>query len=77
MRDFYYLRQGGCVFVVVCLSVCLLASLRKNVQTDLDEIFKEDWQWDSEQMVKFLWPSGSPRPIWNKNSFTLEEFTSA
>ena len=25
----YYLRQGGCVFVVVCLFVCLLATLRK------------------------------------------------
>ena len=28
-NGYYYLRQGGYVFVVVCLSVCLLATLRK------------------------------------------------
>jgi len=27
-----------------CLSVCLLATLRKNFQTDLHEIFGEGWQ---------------------------------
>jgi len=32
---------GGYVFVVVCLYVCLLATLRKNFQTDLHEIFRE------------------------------------
>jgi len=45
-----YLRQGG---YVVCLFVCLLATLRKNFQTGLHEIFREGWQWASEQMVKF------------------------
>ena len=30
-----HLRQGGHVFVVVCLSVSLLATLCKNFQTDL------------------------------------------
>jgi len=42
-----YLRQGGYVFVVVCLSVCLLATLRKNLRTDLHEIFR---QWASERI---------------------------
>ena len=50
---FYYLRQGGYVFVVACLSVCLLAALRKNVQTDLHKIFREGWQWADEQLTQF------------------------
>jgi len=60
---FYYLRQGGYVIVVVCLSVCmfvyLLATLRKNFPTDLHEIFTEGWQWVNEQMIKFWLRSGS------------------
>jgi len=32
-----------CLFVY--LSICLLATLRKNVLTDLREIFREGWQW--------------------------------
>ena len=48
------------VFVGVCLFVCLLATLRKNVRTDLHEIFREGWRWPSEQMFKFWWRSGSP-----------------
>jgi len=55
---FYYLRQGGYVFVVVCLFLCLLATLRKNLRTDLHEIFKDGWQWANEQIVKFWWQSG-------------------
>jgi len=39
--------------VVVCLSVFLLATLRKNFRTDLHEIFREGWQWANEQVVKF------------------------
>jgi len=31
----------------------LLATLRKNVRTDLHEIFREGWQWANEQMIKF------------------------
>jgi len=27
---------------------------------DLHEIFREGWQWASEQMIKFWWRSGSP-----------------
>jgi len=49
----YYLCQGGYVFVVVCLSVCLLATLRKNSGTDLHEILREGWQWATEQKTKF------------------------
>jgi len=44
----YYLRQGGYVFVVVGLSVSLLATWRKNYQMDLHEIFREGWQWAEE-----------------------------
>jgi len=36
---YYYLRQGGYVFIVVCL----LATLRKNFKTDWHEIFREGW----------------------------------
>ena len=35
------------------LFVCLLATLNKNFQTDLHEIFSEGWQWDNEQTIKF------------------------
>jgi len=31
----------------------LLATLCKNFQTDLHEIFREGWQWADEQMIKF------------------------
>jgi len=37
------------LIVVVCLFVCLLVTLRKNFRTDLHEIFREGWQWASEQ----------------------------
>jgi len=50
-----YLLQEGYVIVVVCL----LATLRKNVPTDLHEIFRVGWLWASEQMIKFWWRSGS------------------
>jgi len=36
----------------------LLATLRKKFQTDLHEIFRADWQWANEQMIKFWWQSG-------------------
>ena len=51
----HYLRRGGYVIVVVCLFVCLLATLRENFRTDLHEIFREGWQWANEQTVKFWW----------------------
>jgi len=41
-----------------CLSVCSLATLRKNFQTDFHEIFRECWRWANEQMIKFWWQSG-------------------
>ena len=40
-----------------CLSVCLLATLCKNFQTDLHESFREGWAID--QLIKFWWQSGS------------------
>ena len=55
MKRTNYLRQRGYVIVVVCLFVCLLATLRKNVRMDLHEILREGWQWASEQMIKFWW----------------------
>jgi len=36
-----------------------LATLCKNVQTDLHEIFREGWQWANEQMTKFWWWSAA------------------
>jgi len=45
--------NSGNVFVVVCLSVSLLATLPKNFRTDLHEIFRKGWQWANEQVVKF------------------------
>jgi len=48
------------VFVVVCLSVCLLATLHENFGTDLRAVFREGWQWASEHMIKFRWRAGSP-----------------
>jgi len=54
MENVNYLRQRGYVFVVVCLYVCLLATLRKNFPTDLHEIFSEGWQWANEQNDRIL-----------------------
>jgi len=51
-----------CLFV--CLSVCLLATLRKNFKTDLHEMCREGWQWISKQMIKFWWRSRSGIRIW-------------
>jgi len=52
----FYLRQGG---FVASLFVCLLATLHKNVGTDLHETFREGWQWANQQMIKFWWQSRS------------------
>jgi len=49
----HYLRQGRYVIVVVCLSVCLLATLRKNVRSDLHEILVEGWQWVVNRWLNF------------------------
>jgi len=38
--------------------VCLLATLRKNFRKDLREMFREGWQWPSEQISKFRWRFG-------------------
>jgi len=47
------LRLASLLTHLFCLFVCLLATLRKNFQTDLHEIFREHLQWASEQMIKF------------------------
>jgi len=72
-----YLRQGGYVIVVVCLSVCLclLATLRKNFRPDLHEIFREGWHRTNEQTVKLWWRSGSgtdPNPYRDTGSALAE-----
>ena len=41
------------------LSVCLLATLHNNFQTDLHEIFRDGSQGANEQMIKFWWRSRS------------------
>jgi len=51
-------KEDAIDVVVVCLSVCRLATLRKNFQTDLHDIFREGWQWANEQKIKFWWRSG-------------------
>jgi len=56
-----YLRQGGYVFVVVCLIVCLLATLRKKKrQNGFAWNFQGRLTMVNEQLVKFWWRSGSP-----------------
>ena len=52
------------------LSVCLLATLH-NFQTDLHEIFREGWQWASEQMIKFWWWSWTNSPDGGTDIVTL------
>ena len=52
----YYLHQGDYIIIVVCLSVCLLATLLRNSWTDLHKIFREGWQWAFKQLIKFWWP---------------------
>jgi len=41
--------------VFVCVVFCLLSTLRKNFRTHLHEIFRESWQWATEQTNKFSW----------------------
>jgi len=43
--------EKGCKMVVVVVSVCLLATLRKNFQMDLHEIFREGWQWPINKLL--------------------------
>jgi len=41
------------VFARVCLSVCLLARLLKNVCMDLDEMLCVDRCWDMDKLINF------------------------
>jgi len=63
----YDLHQGSYVFVIVCL----LATLHKNFQTDLHEIFGEGWQWAKEQMIKFWWRSQTHSSVGGTDIVTL------
>ena len=47
------------VFARVCLSVCLLARLLKNVCMDLDEMLCVDRCWDMDKLINFWAWSGS------------------
>ena len=38
---------------------------------DLHEIFREDWQWASEQMIKFWWRSQTDSPHGRTDIVTL------
>jgi len=55
-----YLRQGGYVFVAVCLFVCLsVSNFAHKLPNGLHEIFREGWQWANEQTLNF---GGDPDP---------------
>ena len=60
IRQNFFITSAKEVMFSSLLSVCLLATLRKNFRTDLHENFSEGWQWASEQMTKFWWRFGSP-----------------
>ena len=54
-----YLRRGSYVMPFVCLSVCLLAILRKNYRIDLRENFTTDVYVVKEELIKFRKSSAS------------------
>jgi len=46
---FPYLLPPRRLYNRCCLFVCLLATMRKNFETDLHKIFREGWQWANEK----------------------------
>jgi len=53
---YYYLRQGGYVFIGVCLFVCLILS--RTVQKLLDRLSHnsmERWHTTKEETIRFSW----------------------
>ena len=52
-------KEGGYVFSLVCLSVCLSVGLLANLWTDFDEIFWRGRAWLKDQVIQFWWRSGS------------------
>jgi len=58
-NSFALLRPPRRLYDRRCLSVCLLATLRKNFRTDLHGLFTEVWQWASQETTKLWWRSGS------------------
>jgi len=47
----------------------LLATLRKNFQTNLHDIFREGWQWANEQIIKF-WLVAIRITVWIQGFFS-------
>ena len=76
-----YLPPPRMICFLCCLFVCLSATLRINFWTELHEIFREGWQWADEQIIKFLWRSGSPSgyrdcfPDWSLLGHTRKRLT--
>ena len=74
ISTWFYLRHGeGYVSIVVrwfvCLSVCLLATLRKNGWTDVHEIFRVGGTWYKEKLRTFA--GCSIQPLEHSNIFPL------
>ena len=60
-RTHYYLRQGGYVFIGVCLFVCSLAQLsKKNCATDFHKIRWKLERWHMVHGKKILEYGGNP-----------------
>jgi len=51
-----YVHRGGCVIVIVCVSVSNFA--QKKLLNGFAWNFQEGWQWTNEQMIKCWWQSG-------------------
>ena len=51
---FDFITSAKEVLFLMCLSVCLLATLCRNFQIDLQETFRVGWQWASQQMIRGL-----------------------
>ena len=70
-----------CLFV--CLSDCLFFcpfvsnGMRKTFRTDFHEIFREDWQWASEQLIKFCWRSGCRNNVLDGGPAVLRDIAMA
>lgn len=55
ITETYYYKEVMLSLTFVCLSVCLwIKKLKKHCMT-FDEIFRQSWYEDKEQMIKFIW----------------------
>ena len=55
LTQHWYLRQGGFVFIVVSLFVCLLAGLSRNYPVDFHKIGWNDGAWETEETFSVWW----------------------